>query len=98
MIAPDFETVARLSAQEQQRLLDGGDSPERLWAAWALALQIGRNALPLLSSVEQGEISEGLRRQLLVVLAGLGERRLLETIANIDPTPSVQATAAMLYI
>jgi hypothetical protein len=72
-LSPDavasFEAVARRSPSEQRRLLEHGDAPERLWAAWAIALE--RDAVPLVRSIERGEIPNGLRRQLLVVLAGL---------------------------
>jgi len=98
MHAPNFAAVAALSLEEQRSLLEGGDSPERLWSAWAIALRLGQDALPLLLPMEESDVSEGLRRQLLVVLAGMGERRLLRTIADSEPSPSVQATASMLYL
>ncbi len=74
MRAPNFAVVAALSPEEQSSLLEGGDGPERLWSAWAIALRLGRDALPLLRSTEGSDIPDGLRRQLLVVLAGMGER------------------------
>jgi hypothetical protein len=98
MIALDFAIVAALSLEEQRSLLESGDGPERLWSAWAIALRLGREALPLLRSMEGSAVPEGLRRQLLVVLAGMGERQLLRTIAETEPSPSVQATASMLYL
>lgn len=87
-----------LSPEDQSRLLDAGDGPERLWSAWAIALRLGRDALPLLRSTEGSDIPDGLRRQLLVVLAGMGERGLLRAIAESEQSPSVQATASMLYL
>ena len=98
MRAPNFAVVAALSPEEQSSLLDGGDGPERLWAAWAIALRLGRDALPLLRSTEGSDIPDGLRRQLLVVLAGMGERGLLRAIADSEQSPSVQATASTLYL
>ena len=83
---------------EQRRLLVDGDAPERLWAAWSLALQIGRDVIPALRSVERDDVPDGLRCQLLVILAGLGERQLLETIARADASDTVRATATRLYI
>jgi hypothetical protein len=81
-----FDSVVRLPPEEKRRLLERGDDPERLWSAWAIALELGRDAVPLLSATERGEIAEGLRQQLLVVLAGLGERRLLRTSAESAPS------------
>lgn len=98
MRAPDFATVTALSHEEQRRLLEIGDGPERLWSAWAIALHLGRQALPTLRLAERSDVPEGLRRQLLVVLAGMGERELLRTIADADPAPAVRATASTLYL
>lgn len=98
MRASSFAAVAELSPVEQQDLFENGDDPERLWSAWAIALRLGSDAVPLLRSMEGHAAPEGLRRQLLVVLAGMGERRLLRAIANSEPSPSVQATASMLYL
>lgn len=98
MSASSFESVAQLSPSEQRRLLDSGDEPERLWSAWAIALRLGSDAIPLLTKIEQSQVPEGLKRQLLVVLAGLGQRNLLATIADADPSPSVRATATALYL
>lgn len=98
MQASSFAAVARLSPSEQRRLLESGDGPERLWSAWAIALRLGRDAIPLLQPMEGAQVPEGLRRQLLIVLAGLGERQLLKTLADSEPSPSVQATASVLYL
>lgn len=98
MHAPNFASVAALSPEEQSRLFEEGDSPERLWSAWAIALRLGREALPLLRSIEGSELQEGLRRQLLVILAGMGERVLLRALAESEQLPSVQATASILYM
>jgi len=87
-----------LSPSEQRRLLENGDGPERLWSAWAIALQLGSDAIPLLTEIERSYVPEGLKRQLLVVLAGLGQRNLLVAIAEADPSPSVRATATALYL
>jgi hypothetical protein len=96
--AASFAAVGRLSPSEQRGLLESGDDAERLWSAWAIALHLGRDAVPILRSMESHELSEGLRRQLLVVLAGLGERQLLRAIADSEPSPSVGATASIYYL
>jgi hypothetical protein len=94
----DYAAVAALPEQEQIRLLETGDGPERLWAAWALALRQGRGALSALASLPTGTLNEGLKRQLLVVIAGLGARTLLREIALADPSVKVRATALANYI
>lgn len=98
MSASSFESVARLPPAEQCRLLENGDAPERVWSAWAIALQLGSDAIPLLTEIERSDVPEGLKRQLLIVLAGLGQRKLLGTIAEADPSPAVCATATALYL
>ncbi|MGC4066359.1 MAG: hypothetical protein QM784_17355 [Polyangiaceae bacterium] len=94
----DYSTVAKLPEQEQLRLLECGDAPERLWAAWSLALRRGQGALPTLTELQVDALNEGLKRQLLVVLAGLGARNLLREIALDDPSINVRATALANYI
>lgn len=94
----DYASVAALSEDEQLQLFDAGDAPERLWAAWALALRHGRRVLPTLSALSDEALTEGLKRQLLVILAGLGARSVLLTIATSDPAPAVRATAVTYYI
>jgi hypothetical protein len=98
MSASRFDEVARLPESEQRRLLAHGDAPERLWAAWSLALEIGRDVIPELRLLEQDAVPDGLRCQLLVILAGLGQRELLETIARADASDRVRAVAATLYV
>jgi hypothetical protein len=93
-----YDSVARLSLEELRRLLESGDAPERLWSAWAIALRLGSEATPLLTQMERRGLPEGTKRHLLVVLAGLGQRDLLLTIANEDPSESVAATATTLYL
>lgn len=85
-----FSTVLGLSPAEQRALLREGDSPERLWAAWALALGMGADAIPLVKHGALLDGNEGVRRQLLVVAAGFGERPLLSTVAAHDPSPEVR--------
>lgn len=94
----DFASVAALSDEAQVQLLETGDAPERLWAAWALALRHGRVALSNITALSDNPLTEGLKRQLLVIIAGLGARPVLRAIAMNDPVPIVRATAAAYYI
>lgn len=94
----DYASVAALSEPEQSHLLESGDAPERLWAAWSLALRHGRSALPTLATLAGVQLTDGLKRQLLVILAGLGARSILLTIATTEQSPDVRATATANYI
>lgn len=94
----DFASVAALPELDQSYLLESGDAPERLWAAWSLALRHGRRALPTLAALAGAELTDGLKRQLLVILAGLGARSILLAIAATEPSADVRATATANYI
>lgn len=98
MTYADFDTVLELPAKEQRRLLAEGDAPERLWAAWAVALRLGRDAVPSLTMSGALRAPSGLRRQLLVVIAGLGERDVLRVLTDQDDAPEVRATACAYFI
>ena len=90
---PSYEVVTRLSPDEQRHLLQTGSAVERLWAAWALGLCAGAAALPELRTAVAAAPVPGLRAHLAIVLAGLGERQLVETLALHDPDELVRATA-----
>lgn len=94
----DYTTVAALPELVQERLLQSGDNPERLWAAWAIALRQGQNALPTLAALSDGQLTDGLKCQLIVVLAGIDGRNLLFTIGRTDPSADVRATATTYCI
>ena len=89
----NFEAVSQLDIKTLRELLADGDAQERVWAAWALALRLGADSLPLLEAAVQASPTPGTRRHLVVVLAGLGERRLLYVFAGSDPDAYVRATA-----
>lgn len=93
-----YEAVAALGATPQRELLASGDATERLWAAWAICTQLGVDALPLVRGLAFDGASEGLRQQILVVVAGLGEREVLKAIAEADPSVKVRATAVRYYL
>ncbi len=93
-----FEDVEVLGVEERRSLLASSDPVERLWAAWSLGLELGRDATPHLVASLKGEPSDGMRRQLLVVLAGLGEHELLRAFAQSDPDEYVRATAIQYFV
>ncbi|HEY7066170.1 MAG TPA: hypothetical protein VII06_32155 [Chloroflexota bacterium] len=88
-----FEAVAQLSADEQRQLVRSDAPVERLWAAWALGLRAGATALPELQLTVAQAPEPGVRGHLAIVLAGLGERELVQTLALHDPAELVRAVA-----
>ncbi len=43
-----YEDIERLPRPERCQLFDSGDGPERVWAAWSLALELGGRSRSLL--------------------------------------------------
>ncbi len=93
MAYEDYEDVAPLSHRQRRELLAGGDGPERVWAAWSLALEAGERSVPWIVDSLKLWPEAGARCHLVVVLAGLGERRVVRTLAAFDPDELVRATA-----
>jgi hypothetical protein len=93
MAYKDYQDVARQPLHRRRELLVAGDSPERVWAAWSLALDTGRRAAPWIVDSLKRWPEGGVRRHLVVVLAGLGERGVVRTLAAFDPDDQVRATA-----
>lgn len=91
--ATDWRDVASLPEPEQRSLLQAADPVERVWATWALALRLGAHSVPALRGALDAEPTPGLRCQLVVVLAGLGQRDLVRGLATDDPDATVRATA-----
>ena len=88
-----FTEVLDLDLGEKRALLRAGDAVERVWAAWALGLELGAAGRQEILDALQDDPSPGARRQILVVLAGLGERLALRVFAESDPDGHVRATA-----
>jgi hypothetical protein len=88
-----FIEVDRLDAESLKALLVGGEPPERVWAAWALGLRHHEAFARELRATAAEEPHAGVRRHLVVVLAGAGERRSILTMAAHDPDERVRATA-----
>ena len=89
----EFEAVTTLNETTQRELLWQGDPVERVWAAWALGLRLGAAAIPELLACLHASPSPGTRRHLIVILAGLGERSILQVLTEDDPDEFVRATA-----
>jgi hypothetical protein len=88
-----FSDVGRLDANELRALLVAGEPPERVWAAWALGLLHDEAFARDLRATAAEEPHPGVRRHLVIILAGAGERRSLLTIGAHDPDERVRATA-----
>jgi hypothetical protein len=89
-----YEQVARLSAREASAVLSRGDAQERVWASWVVAAAYGERAIDGLVVALAGEPDAGVRRHLLVVLAGLAALRVVAEAAARDADADVRATAS----
>ncbi len=93
-----YEAVRALDHDALRRLLTDGDRAERVWAAWALTAILGGQAAPdILANGDVGR-SAGIRRQLLVILAGLGEHLIVRILAEGDPSAVVRASGCQYLL
>ena len=90
---PQFKDVAALPLSALRHLLMHGDSRERVWAAWALGLHHQGNSAPALEHAARKDVEPGVRRHLVVMLAGAGERDPLGALCAHDSDAHVRATA-----
>jgi HEAT repeat protein len=88
-----FGEVQQLDSAALRALLVSGEPPERVWAAWTLGLQRDQTFERELRVTATEEPDAGVRRHLVVVLAGAGEARSVLTMAVYDPDERVRATA-----
>lgn len=93
-----FEAVRDLDQNALRNLLANGDRAERIWAAWALAAILGSQEAPNILSGGEISRSPGLRRHLLVIMAGLGERLIIRVMAEGDPSSVVRAASCQYLI
>ncbi len=98
MAFTNFARVAELDVPEQRDLLTTGAPEEQVWAAWALGLALGARANPDLRAALERADHSGVRRHLVVMLAGLGERSLLEGLAEGEMDEAVRATASQYLL
>lgn len=94
MVFESYEQVARLSAREASALVSRGDAQERVWASWVVAARYGAEAIDGLVVALAGEADAGVRRHVLVVLAGLGAVGVVADAAARDADADVRATAS----
>jgi len=88
-----FESVMKIDAESQRRLLHVGDEVEQVWAAWALGLKLGARITPSLSNVwrlpDSPEPAATFWWSSQVLVRGARWRNTLVS----DPAPLVRATA-----
>jgi hypothetical protein len=93
-----FDAVRELPEAVLRDLLASPEPTERVWAAWALALRIGSGSAPVLKKAAKLDPDQGMRRQLVVVLAAFGERDVVVALASDDPDPQVRATGCQYLV
>ncbi|MBS2022443.1 MAG: hypothetical protein JST92_08540 [Deltaproteobacteria bacterium] len=81
-----------------RELLETGPAGERVWAAWALGLRLGPASASTIQGLAQSEPVAGIRRHLVVLLAGFGERGAVTALATGDPDGHVRATACQYLV
>ncbi len=91
-----FDTTVPVSDEQLRSLVERGDAQQQVWAAWRLGLRRGSDAIPTLLRKGSGPIDQGVGRHLLIVLAGLGEQRLIQTIAGSEPDSVLLSEARVL--
>jgi hypothetical protein len=93
-VAQDFRQVLELDERTLRELISGeGDAPERLWAAWALALRRDREAASILRRAATGDPSPGVRAHLALLLVAQGEIAAAVTLARLDAEAIVRSSA-----
>ena len=86
-----YEEVAGLASDQLRTIARVGDAQERVWAAWALGMRLGQHYNAL--EAADVEPAPGVRRHLIVMLAGFGESPIIKAFAEHDPDERVRATA-----
>lgn len=97
MTVRSFEQTRALSLAELRAQRASAEPRVRLWATWALAMRDPASTAARLEDV-RGEVDAGVRRHLVVVLAGRQDTAALETIAALDADDEVRATALQYLI
>ena len=93
-----YEAVSALAEAEQRNLVRHGDAQERVWAAWALGLRLADSSGDAFLDGLRQEPPSGTRMHLAALLAGAGESKAVEILAEHDPATQVRATAAQYLV
>ncbi len=92
---PRFEhhtEVAELDDDALVQLLEEGEPPERVWAAWELGLRREETLVDRIRARLDVEPHFGVRRHLAIMLAGFDDVETLRHLAETDENPYVRAT------
>ena len=65
-----YESIQGLCDREIADLFKCGDAAERIWAAWTQGIRFGQSFSPTFSAYVDIEPNSGIRRHLIVMLAG----------------------------
>ena len=83
-----------VSTEELFNILKSDDPTERVWAAWEVSIRkSGQNAQHRINQRISIEKNAGVRRQLIVILAGNGETDTIKILSRCDPNHGVRFTA-----
>ena len=89
-----FRDLLELHERQLRDLVDGeGDAPERVWAAWVLALRHDRDVLRIVRQAAAGDPSPGVRAHMALLLVAHGELSAATTLAMTDSSDLVRAAA-----
>jgi hypothetical protein len=89
-----FRDLLELHERQVRDLVDGeGDAPERLWAAWVLALRHDSDVLRIVRQAAAGDPSPGVRAHMALLLVANGELSAATTLAMTDSSDLVRASA-----
>ncbi|MCX4247650.1 hypothetical protein [Paraliomyxa miuraensis] len=91
-----FDDTDGASDELLRALLHTGDPQQRVWAAWRLALRQNQRARTQIRTELERTRDVGVRRNMLIVLAGLGEREVLRVLAEDEPEPLLRGEASVL--
>jgi hypothetical protein len=89
----ELRELIELPTDTLRAIARGADAPERLWAAWALALRHDVAARTIARDLARGDPAPGVRAQMAIVLVAHGERDAAVVLARHDPEPLVRASA-----
>ena|GEM_PF-4172692 len=71
-----YESIQGLCDQEIADLFRDGDSAERIWAAWTQGIRFGQSFSPTFLAYVDIEPNSGIRRHLIVMLAGFWAKEM----------------------
>lgn len=91
-----YAEAARLDGTTLRALVADGDGPERVWAAWALALRASTGRIAPEFDHLRSDPDPGVRSHAVVFLAATGDHRGVAVLAAADPAEEVRATACRL--